>query len=68
MAKRKKNRKPTIKQLQDKLENWQERDDFLLARALGRFNGQPLSKRNKKRSKDQRNHWMREWEDENADD
>ena len=60
MAKRKKNRKPTIAQLKAQLENLKERNPYLKARALGRLNGQTMTKRNRKRQKDTKNGWRRD--------
>jgi len=62
MAKRKKNRKPTIAQLKEKLANIKKRSELLLAMALGKFKAGSMTKRNRKRAKDKRNHWSKDWE------
>lgn len=59
---RKKSRKPTLAQLKERLENLKERNPLLKARALGQLNGQAMTKRNRKRQKDAKNHWSRDWE------
>jgi hypothetical protein len=62
MAKRRKNRKKSLAQLRAELENFKERDIILMLRALGHLSSQRMTKRNRKRQKDARNHWSREWE------
>lgn len=59
MAKRKKNRKPTLNQLKEKLENVKERSMFRLAMTLNRKGGK-MTKRNRKRQKDAKNGWRRD--------
>jgi len=61
MTKRK-NRKPTIAQLKAKLASVKDRSMIRLAMAVGYFKGGSMTKRNKKRAKDSRNHWSKEWE------
>lgn len=60
MAKRRKNRKKSLTQLKAELENFKERDMVLMLRALGRFASRDMTKRNRKRAKDARNHWLKE--------
>ena len=62
MAKRKKNRKPTIAQLKERLANVKERSMLLLAMATGAFKAGSMTKRNRKRQKDAKNSWRKEWE------
>lgn len=62
MAKRKKNRKASLSQLRDKLANIKERSINCLAMAVGRFRSTKMVKRNKKRAKDKKNHWSKDWE------
>lgn len=64
MAKRRRNRKRTISQLRQELEDFEERDFVLMGRALGHWSDRQMTKRNRKRAKDARNHWSREWEEE----
>ncbi len=67
MAKRKKNkkrkrkkRKKTIARLEADLANVKERSLQCLAFALGYYKGGEMTKRNKKRAKDAKNHWSKE--------
>lgn len=62
MAKQRKNRKKSLAQLKNELENFKERNMVLLSRALGHLTGRSMVKRNRKRAKDARNHWSRELE------
>jgi hypothetical protein len=62
MAKRKKNRKPTIAQLKEKLENVKERSMLRLAMTLARKDSKLSNGRGKKRAKDAKNHWSKDWE------
>jgi hypothetical protein len=62
MAKRRKNRKKSLAQLKAELEGFKERNMMLMLRALGRLSCRKMTKRNRKRQKDARNHWSKEWE------
>ena len=62
MAKQKKNRKPTLAQLKAKLAAMQERNLLLLARALGHLSDKSMTKRNRKRLKDAKNSWRRDYD------
>jgi hypothetical protein len=62
MAKKRKNRKKTIHQLKAELESFTERNMMLMARALGLLTSRKMLKRNRKRQKDARNHWSKDWE------
>jgi len=62
MAKRRKNRKKSLAQLRAELENFKERNITLMFRALGHLSCRRMTKRNRKRRKDARNHWSKEWD------
>lgn len=62
MAKRRKNRKKSLARLRAELKSFKERNMMLLGRALGRMTSRKMTKRNRKRAKDARNHWSKEWE------
>lgn len=64
MAKRKRNRRPTIAQLREQIENLRPRSELLKQRALGRLNGQVIVHRNRKRAKDARNDPVRRAQEE----
>jgi len=57
-----KGRKKTLAQLRKELENVKVRNVLLLARALGKLNGKTMTKRNRKRLKDARKHWSKDWD------
>jgi hypothetical protein len=62
MAKRRKNRKKSLAELKAELDGFTERNMMLFARALGQLSCRSMTKRNRKRTKDARNHWSREYE------
>lgn len=63
MAKRRKNRKKSLAELKAELDGFTERNMMLMLRALGHLSSRRMTKRNRKRAKDARNHWSKEWED-----
>lgn len=62
MAKRSKNRKKTIAQLRKAIAEIKRRNEMLIAMAVGAFKATAMTKRNRKRAKDARNHWSKDWE------
>ena len=60
--KRKKRRKKTIAQLKIEIAAVKQRNEMLIDMALGIYKAAKMTKRNRKRAKDARNHWGKDWE------
>jgi hypothetical protein len=59
---KKKRRKKTIAQLKAEIAAVKQRNEMLIDMALGIYKASSMTKRNRKRRKDARNHWSKDQE------